>query len=221
MEFELMDFIESPRFPEGVSEGSGGGPNFMTDVYTGMNGAEQRNQNWQRMRAIYTITFDILDKEQMETVRQFFVNARGKLMGFRFKDWNDYQIFGEKCVTGYDASREPLTAAADGTQTLFYIAKTYQGGNPYIRRLFKPVAGTVVVYDNAVAVDPADYSLDVTTGAITFDTAPTSGHFITCDCEFDIACRFDTDAMNSTNQGWTVESWDSIGIVEIKMEDPS
>ncbi len=40
-----MSFTEI-RFPENISYGSTGGPEFSTDVVTTHNGCEQRNINW-------------------------------------------------------------------------------------------------------------------------------------------------------------------------------
>ncbi|GFY65257.1 uncharacterized protein TNIN_37591 [Trichonephila inaurata madagascariensis] len=59
-----MSFTEI-RFPENISYGSAGGPEFSTDVVTTHNGCEQRNVNWSRARARYNIAYGVRSNEQL------------------------------------------------------------------------------------------------------------------------------------------------------------
>lgn len=202
-------FVESPRFPEDISNGAKGGPAFKTDVFISQSGFEQRNMLWQDARCVYDVSHGIRDKLDMDEVLAFFYAMRGKATAFRFKDWSDYQLAAENIGDG------------DGVTTAFQITKTYvSGGNEYVRLIKKIVAASVSgVTVNAVAkVETADFTVDYATGIITFNVAPGSGHDIVIGAlEFDVAVRFDTDNMAITLEAWQLESWDSISLVEVRI----
>lgn len=207
----MVDFIETPRFPDDIAEGSSGGPNWKTDIFESQDGTEVRDQVWEKVRHVYDVSYGIRDKDAMDIVRAFFFDTRGRAFAFRFKDWGDYSTTGESIGTG------------DGSNLIFRLTKTYGSNNPYVRRIFKPVDGTLTVYVDGVAVSAATYSIDTTTGTVTFGAgnAPAAGKAVTADFEFDVPVRFDTDALASTHDGWLTEEWPNIPIKEIKLEDPA
>lgn len=205
----MADFIETPRFPDDISYGSSGGPNFKTWVFEGHSGKEQRGIGWATSKARYDVSHAIKDKADMDTLRAWFYAMKGRAYGFRFKDWGDYELTNEQI------------AAGDGVTTVFSIIKTYTiGANSYVRRIFKPIASGLVVKVNGVTQTlTTHYTLNSTTGKITFVSPPTSTHPITVTCEFDVPVRFDTDAFAATHEGFQMESWSSIGLVELILED--
>ena len=206
----MVTFIESPRFPDDIAEGSSGGPNWKTDIFESNDGTEVRNQVWEKVRHAYDVSYGIRDKSAMDIVRAFFFDVRGRAFGFRFKDWSDYELAAEPIGTG------------DGTTLAFKITKSYGANNPYVRRIFKPVAGTLVVYVDSVVTPSANYTVDTTTGIITFTAgnAPALSKVVSVDCEFDVPVRFDTDVLASSHDGWLTEEWPNIPIKELKLEDP-
>lgn len=205
----MADFIETPRFPDDISYGSSGGPNFKTWVYEGHSGKEQRNIGWATSKARYDVSHAIKDKADMDTLRSWFYAMQGRAYGFRFKDWGDYELVDEQIGTG------------DGTTAVFPIIKTYTVGlNNYTRRIFKPIATGLVVKVNGVTQTlTTHYTVDTTTGKITFVTPPSAALPITVTCEFDVPVRFDTDQFTASHEGWLMESWSSIGLVELILED--
>jgi uncharacterized protein (TIGR02217 family) len=58
---------------------------------------------------------------------------------------------------------------------------------------------------------------NVTTGLITFTTAPAVGVQITADFEFDVPARFDTDHMAVTIETYRLHRWQQIPIVELRL----
>ncbi len=58
-----------------------------------------------------------------------------------------------------------------------------------IRTITKPVAGTVQVYLDGVE-QPSGWSVDTTTGLVTFGVPPTLGVEVTAGFEFDVPVRF-------------------------------
>jgi uncharacterized protein (TIGR02217 family) len=156
----------------------------------------------------------IRNQSDMDTIRALFYNTSGRAAGFRFKDWGDYQLNNMQIATG------------DGSTKVFKITKTYAvTGSSYVRRIFKPVSGTMNVYDNGVlrteGAGAGKYTVDYTTGIITFDNAitPANTHPITVTCEFDVPVRFDADELSSSMDGFLTESWSNIPLVEILLED--
>jgi uncharacterized protein (TIGR02217 family) len=71
-----------------------------------------------------------------------------------------------------------------------------------------------------VALDGASslsgWSVDTTTGVVTFDAAPTEGVAITAGFEFDVPVRFDTDVLDVTLDLERLGSITSIPLLEIR-----
>ena len=61
------------------------------------------------------------------------------------------------------------------------------------------------------------WSVDTTTGLVTFSTSPTSGVEVTAAFEFEVPVRFDTDHMVVTIQTYQLHNWQQIPIVELRM----
>lgn len=202
----MIDFLESPRFPINISEGSSGGPGFKTLIFAGSQGHEQRTPVWSRAQAKYDVSYGIRDTEDMDIVRAFFYECRARAVGFRYKDWADYRMTDAVIGTG------------DAITTVFKLVKTYGSTNAYTRRIFKPVSGTVVVYVDGVE-QSSGVTIDYTIGKVTFDTPPGDGLDVTATCEFDVPVRFDIDEMNAAFEGYQSENWQSIPLVEIKIKD--
>jgi uncharacterized protein (TIGR02217 family) len=134
----------------------------------------------------------------------FFRDRRGRAYGFRFKDWTDWQGFAQPIGTGTGALRS------------FQLARHYpSGGIVETRPITKPVAGSVRVYRNGVEAT-SGWSLDPTTGLVTFSTAPAAGVAIAADFAFDVPARFDSDQMDITIETFLLGSWGQIPILEIR-----
>jgi uncharacterized protein (TIGR02217 family) len=128
----------------------------------------------------------------------------GIAYGFRFKDWTDYKATGQLLGTGDDA------------ETQFQLVKRYPSGSVIEERtITKPVAGAVRVYEDGTE-QLAGWSVDVTTGIVTFATAPAAGAAITADFELDVPVRFDTDHMAVTIESFKLHRWQQIPIVELR-----
>lgn len=209
----MPTFIETPRFPDNISYGSSGGPGFKTFIFEGHTGIEQRLINWSRARGRWDVSYGIRDKTDMDEVRAFFYEMRGRAVGFRFKDWGDYSLTSELIGTG------------NGVQNTFLVTKAYGTTNAYSRRIFKLITGTISVTVNAVAVPlgagAAQVNVDVNTGTLVFGASviPPNTHPIRVTAEFDVPARFDVDQMSASHDGFLTESWGSIPIVELLIEE--
>ena len=199
------------RLPEDVERGAQGGPRFKTTILVLGGGLEKRNIDWQTTRGEWDIGYGIESKQDFSDVIDFFYARQGRAHSFRFKDWTDFEV---------GSTSNPVTfATGDTTTTVFQAQKRYSSGSiDFDRDLTKIVSGTVEVYVNAVLqADPADYSIDLLTGLITFVSAPAAVP-IGLVCEFDVPVRFDTDALDVTAQLCDVGSIPQINILEVKGE---
>mgnify|MGYP000237617904 CR=1 FL=1 len=172
-----MAFIETPRFPENLSYGSQGGPEYLTGVAMLQSGHEQRRSVWTAPRHAYNASFAIKTVEHVDQVRAFFHSMKGKFHGFRFKDWNDYT----SAANGRDAASDTDQAlgAGDGGTVDFQLVKNYlTGTEALVRPINKPVSGTVVVALNGTP-QPSGWTVDTTTGIVTFGAAPGAGVVVT------------------------------------------
>ncbi len=154
--------------------------------------------------------------DDLEAVLSFFEARRGMLNGFRWKDWLDHKSCAPSAVPG------PLDQAigtGDGTTTAFKLAKTYAPGAYEIRReIAKPVAGSVrVAVDGVEMAEGPDFSVDATTGIITFATAPATGAAVTAGFEFDVPVRFDTDVIEVNVAAFEVGEIPPIPVVEVRI----
>lgn len=200
-----MAFIET-RFPTDIAYGSGGGPEYSTDIVITQSGYEQRNANWSQARARYNVAHGVKTQAQLDVLIAFFRARRGRADGFRFKDWTDYRATGQAIGTG------------DASTTAFQLVKTYaSGGASETRTISKPVAGTVQVYVDAVPQNSSAFSAGLTDGMVTFAAPPASGAAITADFEFDVPVRFDTDRLAATLDAYGTLSWNDIPLVEIRV----
>lgn len=199
-----MSFVEI-QFPADISYGSSGGPTFSTDVIEAFSGFEQRNINWSAARARYNVAHGIKTQSQLDELIAFFRARQGKAIGFRFKDWTDYQAVAQNIGTG------------NGSQTVFQLTKKYTSSVTVTRIIKKPVNNSALkIYLNAV-LQSSGYTVNYTTGAVTFTTAPGSGVAVTADFEFDVPVRFDTDQLDAAIDDFGTRSWSDIPLVEVRL----
>ena len=199
-----MSSFHEVRFPDNIAYGATGGPEFATTVVVTGAGHEQRNVNWAEARGRWDVGSGLKTQQQLDELIAFFRARKGKAYGFRFKDWTDDKATGQLLGTG------------DGVQTQFQLVKQYPSGSVVeVRTVTKPVAGTVRIYKDSVE-QLSGWSVNVTTGLVTFTTAPAAGVEITADFEFDVPVRFDTDHMAVTIETFRLHRWQQIPILELR-----
>ncbi|PPB79398.1 uncharacterized protein (TIGR02217 family) [Albidovulum inexpectatum] len=201
------------RFPDNISRGARGGPERRTQVVELASGGEERNASWANSRRRYDVAFGIRRADDLAAVVAFFEARNGRLYGFRFKDWADWK----SCLpSGTPSPTDQAIGTGDGVTTDFQLVKAYaSGGQTWTRTITKPVAGTV-----RVAVDGVEqfsgWSVDTTTGIVSFTTAPATGAAITAGFAFDTPVRFDTDTLDVTLDIERLGSITAIPLLEIR-----
>jgi uncharacterized protein (TIGR02217 family) len=215
-----MSFFEC-EFPRSIGFISTGGDGFSTQVNEGFSGQEQRNRNWSKSKRKFAVPLNGKDNDTFELVRAFFLNVAGKADGFRFYWPLDHSILGQSIGVGNNSA------------TQFQLVKTYAvGGRTYTYTIKKPIQSTVQAFDGGFLANTvkiyldgvlktlgSDYTVDATTGIVTFTTHPGTGVVITADCDFHIPVRFDIDDMGEVqiiSHDLKVK-WSSVPLVEVRL----
>jgi uncharacterized protein (TIGR02217 family) len=198
-----MKYFSEMRFPPDIAYGATGGPEFFTDIVTSSSGFERRNLNWLQARCKYNLAQAIKTKKQLDDLIAFFRICQGRAIGFRFKDWSDYKIELQEI------------SIADGVQTKFQLIKKYHYADfQAIRKITKPVDGTVKIYSNNKL---AEVLIDYSSGEIKFAQAPVAGSLISAEAEFDVPVRFDIDQLITSIESYGIYSHYEIPLIEIKL----
>lgn len=216
-----MGFLTT-RFPDLIARGATGGHAFFdTTIVEVQSGHEVAISNWSASRGRWNVSQGIkikrddntvvTDPRRYEAARDFLYMARGRLHRFRFKDWADY-----RCQRAHGR-------LVQITSTTFQISKVYgsEVAFEYVRSLTRPVTGTIQIWlDGVLQSSPANYTVNVDTGVVTFGSAPGAAVREVA-CEFDVPARFDTDRIDARllhrkGDGTMFLEWDSIDIVEVR-----
>lgn len=206
------------RFPIEISAGSSGGPERRTDVVLLASGFEERNARWANSRRAYNAGYGVRGLADLHAVLAFFEERRGRLHGFRYRDPADHASAAPgSLVTMLDQ----VIGVGDGSAAGFALKKSYGGAHaPFERMIQKPVSGSVsVAVDGAARTAGTHYSIDHTTGLVTFLAGhiPASGQLVTAGFQFDVPVRFDTDRIEVNVQSFLHGSIPSIPLVEIRI----
>ncbi len=186
-------------FPLNIALSSTAGPEFSTDVTETAGGWEKRNQNWAGARLRFNVASGVKTRADYEAVLAFFYGRAGRANGFRFRDWSDN---GSGDVDATPAHDDQVIGIGDGANQFFQLVKSYMSGPvTYVRRISRPVAGTVLVGLGGVN-QPSGWTVDTTTGLITFAVPPAAGIAVSAGYRFDVPARFDIDRLEPA---WLVE----------------
>ena len=210
-----MSFHEI-RFPARLSLGSLGGPERLTEIVALANGHEERNTPWEHSRRRYDAGIGMRSLDDIGELIAFFEARRGRLYGFRWKDWADFKSGRSSERPSHD---DQFLGTGDGTRRSFQLCKTYRSGDQdYRRPIAKPVAGTVrcgLSQDELVEGD--HFEVDTASGIVTFHSAPETGAEVTAGFEFDVPVRFDSDVIQTSVASFQAGEIPDVPVVEIKL----
>lgn len=173
-----MSFLEE-EFSQIAAYGAQFLEMFETEVVETNNGNEYRSLRHPYPRAEITLNFNNrTEVVMMDTILDLYQRSAGTFGGFRFQNPLEYSSNGRK-GTPTAADQQ---CSSTSTAGVYQLTKWYgtQGSSTAARRLvYKPNTGTVLVgirdeSDNDVAitatgVSPLRWTVDTTTGLITFD----------------------------------------------------
>jgi len=166
------------RLLDSVAYGSEFGKEFNTRIVKLRSGHDRRNINWSAPLGKYSIIYTALLEEDHELVYNAHMASFGSAIGFRFKDFVDYEAVNQ------------LIGVGTGAVQVLQLTKTYSFGPlDLVRNITKPVSATI--YADGVEISS---SLDTTIGLVTI-TAELAAE-ITWSGEFDVPVIFDEDRLD-------------------------
>lgn len=181
-------------------------PRFATRTQKAISGRQLRIVDQPNPIWTWTLTYSLLrDKwdtrqsgglgagfDELRTLAGFFLRQQGAFAPFLFDDPTDDTIAGQSIGTG------------DSSTMAFQLVRTMGG---FAEPINAP--NTVsAIYFNGVLQSPAGYTVDATTGLVTFAAAPPAGQVITSDFTYYFRVHFTNDANEFENfmyQLWSLK----------------
>ncbi|MGC2200920.1 MAG: DUF2460 domain-containing protein [Stellaceae bacterium] len=170
-------------------------PTFQTRIQRAASGRELRALDYPYPLWQFALVYDFLrddpaaGHDELRTLMGFFMLCNGAFGSFLYQDPTDYQVTGQ------------LIGIGDASQSTFQLQRnigTTLPGGGFSEPIVAPDI-VVAVYFNGIQQDPTTYSVDPSTGLVTFSTAPGSGQIITADFSYYFRCRFVEDKYDFEN----------------------
>lgn len=199
------------RLPARLAFGSTGGVERRTDVVTLASGFERRSSPWAMGRRRYLIGANLRSLADMAELTVFFEARRGRLYGFRFRDFADFASCGPGATP---TATDQVLGVGDGAQTGYALVKAYETVQ---RPIAKPVDGSVRVAVGGVELAVEAFSVDASTGMVTLDSAPGAGVVVTAGFLFDTPVRFDADRLEVTLESFGAGRMTAVSLIEIRV----
>jgi uncharacterized protein (TIGR02217 family) len=182
-------------FPLKVSRGAKGGPQWPTRVLSSPGGHEQRIRLASEPVWKWEIELNAWSDADLEDLLEFWNVVGGRAGSFRFRDWTDSWAGMNQTAGGLVHGTPVVIGAGTGSQTAFQLVKPYvSGAGSWSRRITRPVTSGLRVYLNGVN-QASGWTLNASTGVVTFASAPGSGVAVAWSGQFDVPARFDSDAL--------------------------
>ena len=213
-----MSAFHEVRLPSRLAFGSTGGVERRTEVTTLASGHERRSSPWMHGRRRWLIGGGVRSLDDLAELTAFFEARRGRLYGFRFKDFADWK----SCApSGTPAATDQPIGVGTGALKAFQLSKGYgdpgsSPGQAYRREIRKPVAGSVLVAVGGAALGAGAFSVDGASGVVTLAAAPAAGAAVTAGFAFDVPVRFDTDRLDVTLESFEAGRIVPAPLVEVR-----
>lgn len=200
-----MTFINS-RLPEEVEINAVRRERERIDVVRTDADYEVRNARHAQGLFEYEISFPAGDYDDsiIDGVYDMWRASRGGLYAFRFRDWD----------TKNSTLTDEVIGTGNGVTTVFQITQTHTvGGVSSVRNITRPVASFTVKKDGVTTL--AGYSIDYSTGLLTFTVAPANAVVVSVSGVYDIPVRFDM-TYEATGMTGFLEHIESLTLLEVK-----
>lgn len=210
-----MSAFHEVLFPLKLAFGAAGGPERRTDIVTLGSGREERNTPWAHARGRYDVGGAMQSLDDLHELTAFFEARRGRLHGFRFRDFSDWRSGPPSTAP---TALDQQIGVGDGAETAFQLVKAYGAGpDAYQRPIRKPVAGSVAIAVNGVALSPGAFAVDTATGVVTLGAAPPTGHVVSAGFAFDTPVRFDSDRLEASLDAFGAGRLVQIALIELTL----
>jgi uncharacterized protein (TIGR02217 family) len=178
-------------------------PRFATRIQRAVSGRELRVLDQPNPIWTWTLTYSMLRDEhdtrapsgpgvgydELRTLMGFFLQQQGSFQPFLFDDPTDDTASGQAIATG------------DGGTTVFQLVRTMGAALPgggFAEPITAPNAVSTIYFDG-VRQSTSGYSVDPTTGLVTFASPPPAGQSITADFTYYFRVRFADDTASFEN----------------------
>jgi uncharacterized protein (TIGR02217 family) len=174
---------------DGIEIGISKRPEFKTGVFEAVSGYESRIKFRAYPKYTFKLSLEFLiknqDEDQLSLLMGFMANRAGMFDSFLFFDTSDGTVVNQPIGIG------------TGAATQFQLVRTYGGFTEPVWALTEYNSATLTVnYINKVF--NVDYTINTTTGIVTFATAPPPGHLVTWSGSYYYQCRFLADGYDFT-----------------------
>jgi uncharacterized protein (TIGR02217 family) len=242
--WDASTMILNEVFPYNISFDSISADTFEDDVTVVDSGVSQRVSRWDQPLREYNVAYGVRTMEQLQALTNFFRLVRGRQYGFLYFDPFDHWT---TIATAVEARTPPATGYADqwvgsgnGTTTQFQLQMVYTSPNNSInsvRPIYYPIPGGTVVdpripltapnirvslYNGSAWIEQTSgWSVNYTTGILTFNTPPAPGVGIAWGGWFYIPVRFDTKRLPVTLKDYGVGDVTDVKLIELRMPEPT
>lgn len=202
-----MSFLETPRFPDNIAYGSRGGPVYSVRRVTVDSGHSKKWLRWQCALHQYDISYGVRTQNDVYSVLEYFHACAAGANAFRMKDFQDYKSTSD--MQAAIGATDQTLGTGDGANKDFQLIKTYiKGALSRARNIVKPISGALVSLDDVP--QGSGWTLDTTTGLVSFTAAPGIGVVVKAGFEFDVPVEF---ADNGLDIQWDDQRLQSTSVV--------
>lgn len=199
-----MTFINDV-LPLDVAPRAAVSPEFRTTIKTLRSGGEARNRQWQNPLRSFGLRYNVRSMQRVrDEIVRFAFDTGGAHVGFRARDWSDYEAAGEHIAVG------------DGSTYWFRLTKRY---GTYERRILKPDPATVTITLDDEALSADEFVVEGENGLVIFAEPPRSNTRIAWSGEFHVPVRFDDDITNVMMMKHDVAAIEDVGLREIRLRE--
>jgi uncharacterized protein (TIGR02217 family) len=195
-------------FPLGLSRGAKVSLEHRVKIIGLNNGHERRISPWAHGRRRYEVIRGVESASDLADLMAFFQARKGPLFGFRFRD----PFHDRSCSLSDEPSPfDQVIALGNGISREFQLIKT-QG--EWQRPITKPAAGSLKLSVGDQEITQG-FSLNQTTGLVTFSQAPPDGALIKAGFLFDTPVRFDTEVLEISLEAFSAGQLQPLRLIEI------
>lgn len=215
MAFHNIQF-PTDKFNIGSTVGTG----FRTSIVEMDSGQEERFGRFSQPRTVFDLSVDTQNFSQINTLLTFVMARKGALHSFRLKNPLDFTSASDGTSTL--AATDQTIGAGDGTTTQFQLVKTYtdSGSFTQTKNITKPVSTTtaVAVNGSTSTADGLGWTVDTSSGVVTFTTAPAASAVVTAGFDFDYHVRFEEESDQAMRVGFSTTTYgdfSSVRMIEV------
>jgi uncharacterized protein (TIGR02217 family) len=199
-------------YPLALGSDASVSPEFSTSIAVTASGFERRNSLWSDARLRFDVGPGLRSEAELGTLIAFFRARRGAARGFRLRDPSDFSSNG---MTGTPTAADQALGTGNGLAGSFPLVKRYGTGPAVqVRRITRPVPGSLLVSVNGVAVTTG-WTL-ASGGVIHFVAPPSSGAVVRAGFCFDVPVRFAEDRLDVSGAAFAAGEAPSVPVVEIR-----